>query len=381
MPRRDPTLTSALLAWYDRRRRDLPWRVDPTPYRVWVSEVMLQQTRVETVIRYYGRFLRRFPDLPSLAGAEESVVLSLWSGLGYYRRARALHAGARYIVEEHGGEFPDSEETALAIPGVGPYTAAAVLSIAHGLAVAVVDGNVERVVSRLGRIAGNPKRASVRRQIRGRMDRWIDTGRPGDFNQAMMELGATVCTPTAPRCDACPVRSRCEAHETGETGRFPELPPRRPATSLALEVGLLERRGRLLLERPDQFSFLDSVWVFPLAQPGAGGSPDGASLSHRLSESLAVPVRVDEPLAPLRHAITRWRITLHPFRLRAPGFRLPVGGRFRWARPRAIGEEVPVSSICLKLLRRAGAKREAYDRTSTCGDDPGCGKTPDGKLS
>ncbi|MBN1442113.1 MAG: A/G-specific adenine glycosylase, partial [Planctomycetes bacterium] len=202
-------LASRLLQWYGRRRRDLPWRRRADPYAVWLSEVMLQQTRVETVVEYYGRFLERFPTIDDLAAASEEQVLALWSGLGYYRRARSLLAGARQVVERHGGRFPRALADALSIPGVGPYTAAAILSIAYGEPHPVVDGNVERVITRLCRIPGNPRQAPAARRIREIAASWLPAGRSGDFNQAMMELGATVCTARAPRCDVCPVASWC----------------------------------------------------------------------------------------------------------------------------------------------------------------------------
>ncbi|MFO0601701.1 MAG: A/G-specific adenine glycosylase [Polyangiales bacterium] len=216
----------ALLRWYDGAARKLPWREARDPWATWVSEVMLQQTRVETVIPYYERFLLRFPTPAALAAAGEADVLALWSGLGYYRRARLLHAGARRVAEAHGGEIPRDHAALRALPGVGDYTAGAVGSIAFGLRVPLVDGNVERVLTRLHAVGGDPRAPAVRKRLWALAARYADHPRPGDVNQSLMELGATVCAPTSPRCLVCPVRSRCAAARAGEPERYPEKPPR-----------------------------------------------------------------------------------------------------------------------------------------------------------
>jgi A/G-specific adenine glycosylase len=204
----------ALLRWYDQNRRDLPWRETRDPYRIWLSEIMLQQTRVAAMLDHYRIFLTRFPNLPTLAGASEEAVLAAWSGLGYYRRARMLHRCAKDLVQKHGGQFPQNSEALLALPGIGRYTAAAIASIAFAEAVAVVDGNVERVLRRLIGINLNAAQTWPRAQA------LLDNSRPGDFNQAMMELGATVCLPGEPRCRACPVRKWC-ATPRSKSGRVP----------------------------------------------------------------------------------------------------------------------------------------------------------------
>src|SRR5271155_6009738 len=192
-----------MLAWYEAHGRDLPWRANRDPYRVWLSEIMLQQTRVAAVIEHYHEFLRRFPTVKKLAAAREASVLAAWSGLGYYRRARMLHAAAKLIVRQHGGEFPSREKQLRSLPGIGRYTAAAIASIAFGEPVAVVDGNVERVLDRMFGTSGN------REGNWQRAEALLDRARPGDFNQAMMELGATICTPRAPQCLVCPLITWC----------------------------------------------------------------------------------------------------------------------------------------------------------------------------
>jgi A/G-specific adenine glycosylase len=219
---------AALLAGFDPHRRAMPWRATADPYAIWVSEVMLQQTRVETVIPYYTRFIARFPTVRALADADEPAVLALWSGLGYYRRARMLHAGARHVVSVHQGVMPSDPAMLLGIPGVGPYTAGAIASIAFGLPEPVLDGNVERVLSRLFAIEGDPRGAAVRARLWSLARAFATHPRPGEVNQSLMELGATVCTPSSPRCMLCPARPWCAAQARGEPARFPEKAKKRP---------------------------------------------------------------------------------------------------------------------------------------------------------
>jgi A/G-specific adenine glycosylase len=240
---------SALLGWYLVHRRDLPWRRTRDPYAVWVSEVMLQQTRVDTVVPFHARFLQRFPTVEALARAPETEVLAVWSGLGYYRRARLLHAGARAVLAAHEGRVPDTFEALRALPGVGDYTAGAIGSIAFGLRVPVVDGNVERVLTRLHALPGDPSAPPTKGVLRALAARYAEHPAPGEVNQALMELGATVCAPTSPRCLLCPLGPGCQARARGEPERFPERPPRAPP-------------------RPERWSALvatvgDRVWLAP----------------------------------------------------------------------------------------------------------------------
>ncbi|MEZ4393287.1 MAG: A/G-specific adenine glycosylase [Polyangiales bacterium] len=246
-----PALRDALVAWFRAARRDLPWRRTRDPYAIWVSEVMLQQTRVDTVIPYYTRFLRDFPTARALADAPESEVLARWSGIGYYRRARLLHAAAKAVVERHGGELPADHAQLRALPGVGDYTAGAVGSIAFGLAVPLVDGNVERVLCRLFAIPGDPKTTAVKRRVWSLAAALVVGADPGDLNQALMELGATVCAPTSPRCLTCPARAWCAGAREGDPARYPEKPARaRPPT---------ERWRALIATRGD------AIWLSPSA--------------------------------------------------------------------------------------------------------------------
>jgi len=232
-----------LLAWYDRDKRPLPWRDQPDPYRIWLSEVMLQQTRIEAVRGYYDRFLERFPTVEALAAAPLDAVLHAWAGLGYYSRARNLHRAAQMVAFERGGRFPDTADELAELPGVGRYTAGAIASIAFGRRAPVVDGNVARVLSRLAGLAGDVRSPVVSRRLWALAAEWIDAERPGDFNQALMELGETICVPRSPDCARCPVRARCAAHRQGRVAELPtpRRPPERP------EVAALWRQA---LEQP-----------------------------------------------------------------------------------------------------------------------------------
>jgi len=272
-----------LLAWYDVHRRELPWRVSRDSYRVWLSEIMLQQTRVAAVIEHYHEFLRRFPTVKRLAAAREASVLAAWSGLGYYRRARMMHAAAKMIVRERGGSFPTNAEELRKLPGVGRYTAAAIASIAFDKPAAVVDGNVERVLQRISgkRLAGE--------ELWAASNHLLDAKRPGDFNQAMMELGATVCTPRIPTCLMCPVMKLCATRgELAATSK--PMPQKKREIHYALNC----RNGEVLLvQRAPDASLMPGMWELPQRQ-----SPDNAS----------------QPQLALRHSITTTNYAVHVWR-------------------------------------------------------------------
>ena len=254
-------LRRRLLDWYRRHRRDLPWRRTRDPYRVWVSEVMLQQTTVKTVLPYYDRFLERFPTLATLAAASEHDLLASWSGLGYYHRARNLQRGARQVLAQHAGEFPHSLEKALAVPGVGLYTASAVLSISRGVPLPVVDGNVRRVLARLFALRGPEWRKDA--PFYNRAEELLDRKAPGDWNQALMELGATVCLPRKPACAACPVRAQCQAAAQGIQEELPEARARRAPVNVTVAAALVEKEGRVLLVRRAEGRLMGRMWEVP----------------------------------------------------------------------------------------------------------------------
>jgi A/G-specific adenine glycosylase len=298
--------SAALLSWYDRARRDLPWRRTRDPYAVWISEAMLQQTRAQTVADYWRRFLEALPSVRDLAAADEAVVLGLWSGLGYYRRARALREAARVVVERHGGEFPRTRAEWLALPGIGPYTAGAVLSIAFDLPEPLVDGNVARVLARRFALEGELGSAPFQRELWSLAQRLLPRERAGDWNQALMELGATVCTPRAPRCGECPWAAHCRAHAEDRVDKLPRVRPRPAPLEVELTIAVAERGGALLLGRRPERGRMAGLWEFPTREePGPGGRASGL-----FPPDFGLPLALDEgtPLGRIAHAITRHRI-------------------------------------------------------------------------
>ena len=339
----------ALLPWYRRHRRDLPWRRTSDPYRIWLSEVMLQQTTVKAVTPYYEAFLARFPDVATLAAAGEEEVLAAWSGLGYYHRARNLRRAARHLSEKHGGRFPRRLEAALAVPGVGLYTASAVLSIAYGVPLPVVDGNVRRVLARLRGLRGPAWRSDA--AYYNLAEELLDRASPGDWNQALMELGATLCKPRQPACPACPLRRGCQARALGLQEELPEGRPRRAPVSVTIAAAVVERDGRLLLVRRAEGRLMGRMWEIPQTSLDTRGRPD---LVGELRERYGLEVRPGVLLARARHAITYRRIRLEAYR--AALRRVPPADseRFRWAAPAEIAD-LPVSSLTRKVVRGLGS--------------------------
>lgn len=264
-----------LLDWYVENQRDLPWRHTRDPYKIWISEIMLQQTRVDTVIEYYNRFTQRFPDIGTLAEAEEGEVLNYWKGLGYYTRARNLHKAAQQMAKEHGGVFPRDIEEVRKLPGVGAYTAGAVLSIAFNEPYPAVDGNVLRVISRLEGLEEDIARETTKKTVAGVVSQMIPEGEARDFNQALMELGALICIPGIPKCGQCPVQSMCTAFLTG---RQEELPVRRKKENLLPEipywVALVEDEDRILLEYREKETLLGRLWGFPMVEKKGEEKPE-----------------------------------------------------------------------------------------------------------
>lgn len=294
-------LRDALVNWYSANARTLPWRSDPAPWRVWVSEVMLQQTRVDTVVPYFERFIERFDSPRSLAESTETEVLSAWAGLGYYQRARSLYAGARAIVEDHDGEIPSRFDALRALPGVGDYTAGAIASIAFGQREPIVDGNVERVLSRLVALNGDPKRAPQKQSLRTLARRIADHRAPGTVNQAMMELGAMVCSPRTPRCEVCPVKTWCGAWALGTPEKFPQSPPRLAPTPENW-TALVPHRGQALwLARS-----LTQRWTGLLVPAMTSGTepPDAITLRSLFG----LEVRNVTPIGTVEHTLTHAKL-------------------------------------------------------------------------
>jgi A/G-specific adenine glycosylase len=340
-----PPWGKPLLGWYRRNRRDLPWRRDRDPYRIWVAEVMLQQTTVKGVVPYYEAFLERFPDAAALAQAPEEAVVAAWSGLGYYHRARNLRRGAQHLVAHHAGRFPASLEAALAVPGVGLYTASAVLSIAHGRPLPVVDGNVRRVLARLFALRGPAWRRDG--PYYNLAEEVLDRDRPGDWNQAVMELGATVCTPRRPACPACPVRSACRARVMGLEECVPEARPRRAPVDVTVAAALVEKNGRVLMVRRAEGRLMGRMWEVPQTSLESRGLPDLVCEVQARHGLAVVPGAL---LTRARHAITFRRIRVEAYRARLRRQPPPDPERYLWVAPAEIGS-LPVSSMTLKVLR------------------------------
>ena len=297
-----------LLAWYDAHARSLPWRGIHDPYRTWVSETMLQQTRVETVLAYYERFLQRFPTVKALAAAPEDDVLKLWEGLGYYRRARNLHRGAQQVMEEFGGVMPSAVEQLRKIHGVGEYTAGAIASIAFDQPVPAVDGNVIRVVSRFRGIRENVGAPSVRRQLTAEAAALVPEERPGDFNQALMDLGSAVCVPGTPSCERCPLQALCDACCEGDAEDLPLLPRKNPPRVIDYDLCLVFSGNRVLMRQRTE-AMLQGLWVFPLIEE----HHDAAQLPGLVRRSLGLTTSPAEAAGEARHIFTHqvWQMKLY----------------------------------------------------------------------
>ncbi len=353
-PRHLAKFQEKLLGWFRAHRRELPWRASRDPYRVWVAEVMLQQTRIAAVLPFYERFLSRFPGAESLAEAREEEVLRLWSGLGYYSRARNLHRAGKEIVARHGGIFPREIDAALALPGIGGYTAAAVLSIAYDVPLAVLDGNVARVLARIGAVRGDLRSGGRWQRLGKTAQQLLPHDAAGDWNQALMELGETVCTPQSPRCDACPISRWCRARALRLTEKIPS--PRRKRAPVKLRIAaavLRDPRGRTLLVKDpgahDHVLF-SRMWQFPaLAVERNAKAELGAHLRATLGVDCTNAASL-EALPAARHGVTFRNITLLPFLARVA--ELP-----RRPRTRILAIEkllqVPVSSATRKIAASA----------------------------
>ncbi len=305
-----------LLNWFEKNKRALPWRGETDPYRIWVSEVMLQQTQVATVEPYYRRFLQTFPTVQALAAAPLDAVLKAWEGLGYYARARNLHRAAREIVANHGGELPRTFRQLKKLPGFGDYTAGAVASLAFGEPVPAVDGNVKRVLSRIFAIQTDITRGDGRRQITAIATELAQSApRSGDWTEALMELGAVVCTPARPRCTDCPVRDDCAARRLGLAETLPVKPARAKIPHFDVAAGIIFRtpaRREFLIARRPLDGMLGGLWEFPGGKLEPGETlPD--CLRREIREELAMEISVREPVTVVKHAFTHFKITLHAF--------------------------------------------------------------------
>ncbi|WP_231493492.1 A/G-specific adenine glycosylase [Alicyclobacillus macrosporangiidus] len=351
-----------LSMWYERHHRHLPWRETQDPYRIWVSETMLQQTRVETVIPYYRAFLERFPDIRALAAASEEEVLKLWQGLGYYSRARNLRRAAKQVAERYGGRIPEQVELFRALPGVGPYTAGAVFSIAFNQPVPAVDGNVLRVWARLHNLHQPVDLPEVRRAIERQVGAWLQEAQPAVLTQALMELGAVVCTPRSPRCAECPVREGCAAHRAGTAETLPKRAPKRPRRKVTVLALWCETEAGVVVEQRPRDGLLGGLWQLPAVELDeeeglADRSIPREALTRRLHDVFPdadgmSPTFVE--LAQERHVFTHLEWSVRLFR---PVAGLPSAAaadpeRYRVVRREALGD-LPWPRVYEKLVLRA----------------------------
>ena len=333
-----PEFTEALLAWYRQSRADLPWRREPSPYHVWLSEVMLQQTQIETVIPHYQRFLAAFPSIAALAEAPLDDVLKQWEGLGYYSRARNLKRAARLIMDQHNGELPRQPSQLRALPGIGPYTAGAIASIAYGQAAPIVDGNITRLFTRLLDMDADISSGVTQKRLWSIAADWLPAHGAGEYNQALMELGQKVCKPRRPLCGSCPLQPHCRAYAAGTVAERPYKKRRAPLPHYDVAAGMIrDAAGRLLIAQRHLDGLLGGLWEFP------GGKREGDEsleqcLARELREELAIEVEVGSQFARVEHAFTHFRITLYAYECRYLGALPPheepqaIGARaWRWA--------------------------------------------------
>ncbi len=340
---RDFAIRGALLRWYHANARPLPWRGAKDAYAIWVSEIMLQQTQVATVIPYYVRFLRAFPTVHRLARTSFERVAEQWSGLGYYRRARQLHRAAREVVARFNGKFPDQYQEARTLPGVGHYTACAVLSIAYNRPLPVLDGNVARVVARLNACRGNLHQVAFREQVERQLGCLLARRRPGDFNQALMEMGQTLCLPRTPQCSACPIQKWCKAFQEGNPELYPEPRARRPTERRHLAAAVVLRGNKVALVRGMDEGLLGDLWNFPSAF-GESRKQAVANLQRKLAAHSGSGARPGPPAGSVRHTITfrSIQVTLYPFE--PP----PSRGAFRWFSLKEL-DRAAVSQLARKI--------------------------------
>ncbi len=339
-----------LLQWYRVHHRRLPWRETADPYSIWVSEVMLQQTRVNTVLAYYECFLGRFPDIISLAEADSQEVLKVWEGLGYYARARNLHKAAQVVATEYRGKIPDDWNTFKSLPGVGEYIASAVQSIAFAGRHAVVDGNVKRVLARLLALNAPANAAPSYSIFKGLATRLLDPGSPGIFNQAVMELGALICRPVNPGCVGCPLRWECRAFQTGTVNEYPRKIQRKPPPTRKMTAGVICRNGELLITQRPSDGLLGGLWEFPGGEVLPGEEAPAACM-RRIRETTGLDVAVDAYLTQVRHAYTHFKVVMEVFYCRYLSGEIRLDGpqEYRWILMNEI-EDYPFPRVNHKFI-------------------------------
>ena len=307
-----------IVAWWDAGHDQFPWRETDDPYAIWVSEVMLQQTQVATVLRYYPRWMERFPTIETLASASQDEVLKVWEGLGYYSRARYLHQAAGQVLEQFGGKLPADPTLLQSLPGIGPYTAGAIVSIAYAQPAAVLDGNVVRVLARLTDLSADVTQAATKKQLWALAETLVPSNRPGDYNQALMELGRKVCRPERPSCHECPLDELCKARKRGTQLERPVRPPRKRIPHYAVTAGVIWRGEEFLIAQRPPEGMLGGLWEFPGGKQ-QGNESLGECLKREIREELGLEIEVGSLLVAVKHAYTHFRITLHAFNCRYLG--------------------------------------------------------------
>ena len=317
-------LREQLLAWYAEEARDLPWRRTRDPYAILVSEIMLQQTRVETVLAYYDRFLRQFPAFEALAAAPLDNVLKAWEGLGYYRRARNLHRAAQAVVEKHNGRLPASAKALSDLPGIGAYTAGAVASIAFDLHEPALDGNIIRVLSRIFAVAGDVSRAATKKTLLEHAILLVRDGSASEMNQSLMDLGARICLPKRPQCEACPIAAECDAHHRGQETAYPQRQPRKPIPHRDIVAGIIWSQApfnsdaQILIAQRKADDMLGGLWEFPGGHVEEGETFE-AALARELEEELGIRISDIVPFMTVKHAYTHFRMSLHVYHCQHAG--------------------------------------------------------------
>ena len=360
-------MRKALLDWYRLNQRDLPWRKAADPYPIWVSEVMLQQTQVATVLPYYHTFLKRFADLPKLARADLQEVLKAWEGMGYYARARNLHKAAGLIVDQHQSRIPQNWQEFRSLPGVGDYIAAAVLSIAFNQPYAVVDGNVKRVLSRVLVISEPVNQSPAKKVFQQAAADLLDTREPGAFNQALMELGAVICKPRNPRCHECPIQPWCRAYHGGQILEFPRKVKKQAAPQYRIAVGVVYKNGRVLITRRQPNGLLGGLWEFPGGKIKKGEKAEAACV-REIKEEVNLTVKVDQHLCLVTHAYTHFKIRMDVFCCSYTAGRVKLNGPVdhRWIKLNQL-ENFPLPKANHKFLAKLQEYEERGSRNSECG--------------
>lgn len=354
------TISRNLLAWFSRHCRDLPWRQNPTPYRVWISEVMLQQTQVDRVVPYFLKWMDIFPNIQAVAEADQEAVLKAWEGLGYYTRAKNIQAAAQTLWAQYNGILPSDMSSLLALPGIGPYTAAAIASLAFSQPVPVVDANVQRVIARMLNLDHPIKSARSQKTVRSAVSSLISHGGgdPRSLNQALMELGALVCMPRNPACAVCPVKPQCQSLAREVVHLRPVLPDQKSSIALQVAAGVLLDNECILIQKRPPHGLMANLWEFPGGKLQAGESPEQA-LIREFREELELKIRVLDKITVIKHSYTRFRVTLHVYWCAlSPPDQEPVlhaASDFRWAAAQEL-DQYPFPAADCKLIHMLSEK-------------------------